>query len=98
MWTGSSAFTSSALSTTYTLTDYTVLPTSGTPTTTITSIHSTATAEAACTAVSDTYKQAAVDKHNQHRANHTANPLVWDDELACIAQRQANTCLFDHLM
>ena len=58
----------------------------------------TATTEPQCTAAADSYISAAIDGHNAKRAEHQANPLIWDESLSCIAQRQAATCIFDHLM
>lgn len=57
----------------------------------------TATTEPQCTAAAASYVNAAIDGHNAKRAQHQANPVVWDDNLSCIAQRQAASCLFDHL-
>ena len=63
-----------------------------------TQVVTTTTTEVACTPSPASYKDSAIQMHAELRANHSANPLVWDDSLACIAQRQANACLFDHLM
>lgn len=56
------------------------------------------TVEPRCTAASSDYSKAAIDGHNAKRAQHQAGALVWDDNLSCIAQRQAASCEFDHLM
>ncbi|KAK3678639.1 hypothetical protein LTR37_021485 [Vermiconidia calcicola] len=86
-WTApSGAFDSSAHTSSYVLSDGNGVATS-----------TTTTKESACTAVPESYKQAALDPHNEHRAKHSANPLVWDDDLACIAQRQAESCIWNHL-
>ena len=63
----------------------------------MTHVTTTTTTEAACTAAPDSYQKSVVDTHNEMRANHTANPVVWDDKLACIAQRQAKSCIWEHL-
>jgi uncharacterized protein YkwD len=60
-------------------------------------VTTTKTSEAACTPAADDYKQSALNLHNKYRAQHKANPVVWDDDLACVAQRQANTCIWEHL-
>ncbi|KAK3726157.1 hypothetical protein LTR37_000305 [Vermiconidia calcicola] len=86
-WTApTGAFDSSAHRTSYVLSDENGVATS-----------TTTTKESACTAVPESYKKAALDPHNEHRAKHSANPLVWDDDLACIAQRQAESCVWNHL-
>jgi hypothetical protein len=41
--------------------------------------------------------QAAVDRHNYHRGNHSdTGDLTWDDDLASAAQTVANNCDWDH--
>lgn len=40
--------------------------------------------------------QAALDRHNQRRATHGADPLVWDAELAAYAVNYAAACNFRH--
>ena len=57
---------------------------------------STVATEAACTRAPQEFIDGALQGTNEHRANHTANPLVWDDNLACQAQRQVDSCVFDH--
>ena len=44
------------------------------------------------------FKQAVLDHHNIHRANHSAPALTWDDTLAGYAENTANTCVFAHDM
>ena len=34
--------------------------------------------------------------HNDFRAQHEANPLMWNDDLATKAQEWANRCIFEH--
>lgn len=34
--------------------------------------------------------------HNNERANHGANALVWDDQAAAKAQQWADRCVFEH--
>jgi uncharacterized protein YkwD len=58
----------------------------------------TQTSEAACSTAASDYKQTALNLHNKYRAQHQAGSVTWDDDLACVAQRQADTCIFDHLM
>lgn len=45
---------------------------------------------------SDTYKVLTLQHHNIHRANHSADDLVWDDTLASYAEQSAKTCTFAH--
>jgi uncharacterized protein YkwD len=45
--------------------------------------------------------QILVDEHNRYRAEHCADPLTWDDELAAVAQAWADKledagCAFEH--
>ncbi len=61
-------------------------------------VTTTTTTEAACTTPSSDYISTVVNMHAEVRANHTANPLAWDDSLACAAQRQADTCIWSHLV
>ena len=42
------------------------------------------------------YAQAILDQHNNHRSNHSANPLVWDDDLASTAQTIGQSCVYAH--
>ncbi len=42
------------------------------------------------------YKGSCLKHHNLHRANHSANPLEWDDGLAATAQRIGETCVYAH--
>lgn len=44
------------------------------------------------------FKQAVLDHHNIHRANHSAPALVWDETLAGYAENTANGCVFAHDM
>jgi uncharacterized protein YkwD len=41
-------------------------------------------------------KEQVLLTHNQFRARHYAQPLVWDDRLAAYAERYANRCEFRH--
>ena len=43
-----------------------------------------------------TYSQAVLDQHNNHRANHSAPSLVWDDNMASIAQQIGQSCVYTH--
>ena len=45
---------------------------------------------------SDTYKALVLQHHNIHRANHSADDLVWDDTLASYAEQTAKTCVWGH--
>lgn len=51
---------------------------------------------AAAAATATTYKQAVLNHHNYHRANHSAPALVWNDGLAADALKVAKTCVFAH--
>lgn len=42
------------------------------------------------------YAQAILDQHNNHRSNHSANPLVWDNDLANTAQTIGQSCVYAH--
>ncbi|KAL8636824.1 MAG: hypothetical protein Q9228_005830 [Teloschistes exilis] len=42
------------------------------------------------------YKAIALEHHNVHRANHSANDLEWDDTLAGYAAETAKTCVWGH--
>jgi hypothetical protein len=42
------------------------------------------------------YAQAILDQHNNHRSNHSASPLVWDDGLASTAQTIGQSCVYAH--
>lgn len=45
---------------------------------------------------SDVYKALVLQHHNVHRANHSADDLVWDDTLASYAEQTAKTCVWGH--
>lgn len=45
---------------------------------------------------SEVYKALALQHHNIHRANHSADALEWDDELASYAAQTAKTCVWAH--
>jgi hypothetical protein len=42
------------------------------------------------------YAQAILDQHNIHRANHSPPALVWDDDMASIAQQIGQSCFYAH--
>lgn len=42
------------------------------------------------------YQELCLFHHNEHRRNHSAPALVWDDDLANSARILAETCVFDH--
>lgn len=44
----------------------------------------------------NSYAQAILDQHNNHRQNHSAPALVWDDNMANIAQQIAESCVYAH--
>lgn len=44
------------------------------------------------------YAEKAVLHHNCHRANHSAPPVEWDDDLAATAKKGADMCSFEHKM
>jgi uncharacterized protein YkwD len=45
---------------------------------------------------SSSYVQSVLAQHNIHRANHSANALTWDDNMANIAQQIAQSCVYAH--
>jgi len=57
-----------------------------------------AATQAATDAQPTDYQSAALFHHNKHRANHTADGLVWDATLAGYAQTIAKGCVFAHDM
>ena len=57
--------------------------------------HITGTAQASLSTGTD-YQNAILFHHNEARANHGAQPLVWDDAVAQTAAQAANTCNFAH--
>ena len=44
------------------------------------------------------FKATVLFHHNQHRANHSAEPCEWDAALAAAAEKIASTCVFKHQM
>lgn len=42
------------------------------------------------------YRDRVLFHHNQHRANHSAPPMEWDDGLESAARQLANSCIHDH--
>lgn len=50
----------------------------------------------ACQANPDFDIDMTLNYHNEKRAERGANSLVWDENLACIAQEHADTCDFTH--
>jgi len=44
----------------------------------------------------DAYASAMLEQHNIHRSNHSASPLVWDSDLAGLAQQVAQSCVYAH--
>lgn len=42
------------------------------------------------------YQNTVIKHHNIHRANHSAPALVWDSQLAAIAQSIAQSCVYAH--
>lgn len=45
---------------------------------------------------SSAYQDIVLTHHNVHRANHSADPLTWDDDMANLAQAEASVCVFAH--
>lgn len=41
-------------------------------------------------------KEASLNAHNAHRANHTCGQVEWDDNLAKWAQQLADSCSYRH--
>lgn len=54
--------------------------------------------EAFAKPIATRYAQAAVQRHNIHRANHGAGKVVWDKKLAQAAMKSAQRCTFAHFM
>ena len=67
-----------------------------TPAPAATSWSSTAAAAATTAAASDSYSQAILDQHNNHRANSSAPALTWSDSMASIAAEIASSCVYAH--
>ncbi|ETN36707.1 uncharacterized protein HMPREF1541_08985 [Cyphellophora europaea CBS 101466] len=42
------------------------------------------------------YAKNMIDAHNSHRRNHSATALTWSDELADIAQKIGESCVYAH--
>jgi hypothetical protein len=42
------------------------------------------------------YSSMIVNHHNAHRANHSASPLAWDDDITATALKIANSCNYSH--
>ena len=45
----------------------------------------------------DAYIATVLRHHNIHRSNHTANPMVWNTNMASIARQIAETCVYGHV-
>jgi uncharacterized protein YkwD len=52
----------------------------------------------AASSISSDYAQGLLDAHNNHRANHSAPPLAWSNELADTARQIAQSCVYAHNM
>ena len=50
----------------------------------------------AAVGASNAYQSTVLNHHNLHRANHSAPPLVWSEDMASIAQTEAQVCTFAH--
>lgn len=44
------------------------------------------------------YETTMLEQHNLHRANHSADALTWDSDLAQWAENTAQGCVFEHDM
>jgi hypothetical protein len=55
-----------------------------------------ASSAASSSGSASSYAQAILDQHNNHRANHSAPALVWDDNMASIAQQIGQSCVYAH--
>jgi hypothetical protein len=55
-----------------------------------------ASSAASSSASASSYAQAILDQHNNHRANHSAPALVWDNNMASIAQQIGQSCVYAH--
>ncbi|KAF2149717.1 PR-1-like protein, partial [Myriangium duriaei CBS 260.36] len=53
---------------------------------------------AAQSPVATLYRQAAMQRHNVHRANHGAGPVTWSAKLERAAMKSAQRCTFGHFM
>jgi hypothetical protein len=47
---------------------------------------------------SSNYKAIVLQHHNVHRANHSAPPLKWSDQMANVAAQIASSCAYGHKM
>lgn len=69
------------------------------PTSSAAPVSSVAPSSTAVAASSPTdYSSTAVFNHNQHRANHSASDMAWNQTLADWAEITAKTCVFAHDM
>jgi len=77
---------------------YTPPATTEAPATTETPAATSAAPAAATTAAStsDSYSQAILDQHNNHRANSSAPDLSWSTDMANIAAQIASSCVYAH--
>jgi uncharacterized protein YkwD len=57
---------------------------------------STATTASSAASTLDSYSQPILDQHNNHRANSSAPPLTWSDNMASIAAEIATSCVYAH--
>ncbi|TKX18292.1 hypothetical protein C1H76_9560 [Elsinoe australis] len=48
--------------------------------------------------IAQTYRRAAINHHNYHRANHSAAAVTWSVDMANRAKKIANTCVYAHKM
>jgi uncharacterized protein YkwD len=53
-------------------------------------------ASSAAPSAPDSYSQAILDQHNNHRANSSAPALSWSDDMASIAAQIAASCVYAH--
>jgi uncharacterized protein YkwD len=67
-----------------------------TPTSTAATWSSAPAAASSSASSPNSYAQAILDQHNNHRSNHSAQALVWDDNMASIAQQIAESCVYAH--
>jgi hypothetical protein len=51
---------------------------------------------AASSSTTDSYAQAILDQHNNHRQNASAPALTWSDDMASIAAEIAASCVYAH--
>jgi hypothetical protein len=95
-WTPDSSWTSEAAAATTPTTEPTPTYTSTSTSAPVAGSWSSAPTGSSSPSAPNSYAQAILDQHNNHRANHSAPALVWDDNMASIAQQIGESCVYAH--